>query len=503
MSAGPILCDLRAIQSPDHRGRGIGRWAYECAAALERVRPDLVSAYLLDPDWPPPGRADELVSTGKLAYLGTSQATRALEEARVYHCLSPFELALPISAVRPSFVDERGIAYSTVAYDLIPLRHPEEYLVHPAQRRRYVARLELLRNADAVLAISTMAATDLRELLGMEEGRCHVIGTGVSRHFVPPTRRSEALHSVRASIEALGGPFVLYPGGNDGRKNIDGLIAAFGRLPVRLRDHYNLVVVGDIPPLTANHYRHLAGLAGIEKRLVLTGYVSDDQLIELYQAADLFIFPSLAEGYGLPIAEALACGAVAAVSDRPPFDELVPDRRARFDPTDPDDIAATLERCLTDQKLRKILVRSAAKAVVSWDVVAERAAAVLDQLACREPRPWRSRRRIAVVAPFPPLATGVAGYTAKLVEAMRRAGATRAEPGSVPIEIDCYADGLDRYPVELQPVDGVVPADARTQTRHRAPTTMSSTRSATPSTTRALSQRFATGQGSSSATTLA
>lgn len=454
MSAPPVLCDLRAIQSPDHRGRGIGRWAYECAAGLERVAPGLVAAYLLDPDWPPPGACDELLSTGKLAYLGTRGAEQAIAAARVYHCFSPFELGRPISAVRPPFVDQLGMGYSAVGYDLIPLRHPGEYLVHPAQRRRYMARLEVLRSADALQAISSAAAGDIAELLGVDERRLHVVGTGVSRHFVPPASRTEALEAVRESIPALQGPFVLYPGGHDGRKNIEGLITAFSRLPPRLVASHQLVVVGDLPPLTANHYRHLARLAGVEHRLVLTGFVSDDSLLRLYQATDLFVFPSWAEGYGLPIAEALACGAVAAVSDLAPFDELVTEKQARFDPFGTDSIAATLERCLTNQSLRAKVLAAAPAVVASWDEVASRAAAILEQLAAGPRRPWSKHTRVAVVSPFPPLESGVAGYSAKLVEAMVR----RAGDG---VEIDCFIDGRDRYPVEPLPIGGSVPADAR------------------------------------------
>jgi glycosyltransferase involved in cell wall biosynthesis len=458
---GPVVCDLRAIQSPDHRGRGIGRWSYEFATALERTRPDLVGAYLLDPTWPPPGAVDELLATGKLAYLGSAHADRAIERSRLYHCLSPFELGRSIAAMRPSFVDQRGISYSAVVYDLIPLRHPDRYLEHPAQRRRYLARLEVLRNADALLAISAHAANDVGELLGVDASRCQVVGTGVSRHFVPPASRAGVLETLLKSVEGLTGPFVLFPGGTDGRKNIDGLIAAFSELPVPLRRRFQLVIVGDLPPPTVNHYRHLAGLAGIGDRLVLTGFVSDQLLTELYQATELFVFPSFAEGYGLPIAEALACGAVAAVSDQAPFDELVPTRKARFDPSNTLSMAAVVERCLTDRALRSAVLKSASSTVSSWDEVALRAAPLFDDLCRRKPRPWTRTRRIAFVSPLPPISSGVADYSAKLLYALDRVIDRRQSSGEPAIEIDCFADGLDRYPAEPEPVGDVKPRDAR------------------------------------------
>ncbi len=458
---GPVVCDLRAIQSPNHRGRGIGRWSYELATALERTRPDLVGAYLLDPTWPPPGAVDELLSTDKLAYLGSAHADLAIERSRVYHCFSPFELGRSIAAVRPSFVDARGLAYSAVVYDLIPLRQPGRYLEHPSQRRQYGARLEVLRNADALLAISSHAAKDVGELLGADPSLCQVVGTGVSRHFRPPASRGAVLETLRSRVEGLSGPFLLFPGGTDGRKNIEGLIAAFSALPAQLRQRFQLVIVGDLPPLTLNHYRHLARRSGIEDRLVLTGFVADQLLTELYQATELFVFPSFAEGYGLPIAEALACGAVAAVSDQSPLDELVPVRGARFDPSSTASMAAAIARCLTDQSLRSEVLARASSTVSSWDEVALRCATVFDELARAKPKPWTSTRRIAFVSPMPPISSGVADYSMKLLTALERVAGRRRPAGESPIEIDCFADGLDRYPSDPEPVGGRQPRDAR------------------------------------------
>lgn len=454
----PVVCDLRAIQSPDHRGRGVARWSYELATALERVRPDLVGAYLLDPGWPPPGTVDELLSSGKLAYDGSERAAEALGRARLFHCFSPFELELPIGAVRPFVVEKEGLSYSTVCYDLIPLAQADHYLAHGAQRRRYRARTEVLRQADAVLAISQAAAKEAVSLLGLAEERCRVVGTGVSRHFSPPASRQAALAVAQASVAGLAGPFILYPGGNDARKNIDGLVAAFAALPPGLQSRYQLVVVGELPPPTAHHYRHLARLAGVEERLVLTGFVSDEQLTELYRATDLLVFPSLAEGYGIPVAEALACGAVAAVSDLAPLDELVPLAKGRFDPASPPAMAATIERCLVDERLRERLLEEGRRAVTSWDAVAERAGAVFEELVSQRRRPRRkASNRLAVVSPFPPTRSGVAAYSSRLLAALEKVAAERGEP----LLIDSFADGLDRHPRGRQELAADGHEDAR------------------------------------------
>lgn len=477
MTPGAVVVDLRAVQSPDYRGRGIGRWVYEQAAAIERTRPDVVGAYLLDPEWPPPGVLDEIVASGKVHYAGTPAAVAACERAAVFHCPSPIELGRTIAQIRPPYVDHLGMRYSVVVYDLIPLHERDRYLVHPAQRRRYMARLEVVRAADAVLAISGKAATDVVNDLGVAPARCHVVGTGVSARFVPPASRQEALVALQRALPEIGGRFVLSPAGSDPRKNVEGLIAAFSLLPGHVRDGLGLVIVGEYPDNVVAHYRHLANEAGIGRSLVLTGFVSDEILLSCYQAASLVAFPSLAEGFGLPVAEALACGAVCCVSDRPPLTELVADPRARFDPTNHEDMAATMARCLGDEALQASLRTDAVSAVDSWNTVAGRVVGVWEELASGARRPWRRRRRMAVVSPFPPIMSGVAGYSAAMVDAMRRVEVRRSAEARVagtdpaprgapdattvpPLEIDCFIDGRNRYRVDPLPMGGSHPIDA-------------------------------------------
>jgi glycosyltransferase involved in cell wall biosynthesis len=449
--AGPVVCDLRAIQSPDYRGRGVGRWSYELAAALERRRPELVAAYLLDPRWSPPGAVEALLESGKLVYSGTKQAAAAVSAARVFHAFSPFEPTCDIGELRPQYVDRQGLFFSATAYDLIPLQAPEVYLADLVERRRYEAHLQLLTSSDAIFCISAAVAKDIVSQLGISPSRCHVVGTGVSPVFSSQPTRLGALDAARTMLEGLDAPFVLFPGGNEPRKNAEGLLVAFGALEPDLLTRHRLVVTGELPPLTTNHYRHLAAVHGYEDRLVLAGFVPDEVLAWLYRAAELVVLPSLAEGYGLPVAEALSCGTAVAVSDRPPLDELVPEQTARFDPTDTKDMAATLNRLLGDHRLRQAVVSEGQRRVSSWDDVAEETAAVFEDLARRPARPWRKRRRLAVISPFPPLSSGVADYSARLVAAL--SDRDRETSPAAALEIDCFADGLDRHhvpPAELE-----------------------------------------------------
>ncbi|MGA3353315.1 MAG: glycosyltransferase [Acidimicrobiales bacterium] len=453
MSAGPVVVDLQALQSPDFRGRGIARYCYELALALEKGHPDLVCRYLLNPDLPPPGSLGPLLGSAKVDY------TTVPESARVLHSLSPFELGVPIDAVWPGWAHKRGLRFCATVYDLIPLEHPGIYLDDVGQRLLYSARLEVLRAADALLTISPATSRSLMANLGVDAAKLHMVGAGTAPRFAPAESLESAAALAQRTVGGLEPRFVLYPAGSDGRKNVEALIVAFARLPEPLRSTRQLVVVGQLPPLMANHFRHVAATEGIEGRVLCTGHVSDETMLRLYQATELLCFPSLIEGYGLPVAEAMACGAVAIVSDVDPLRDLV-GPEARFDPRNPAAISAAIELALTDEAFREAARSHARASVTTWAEVADRTAAAYEALLDRPIRPWRRpRRRIAIVSPFPPLASGIANYSFRLVEEMASAG---------DLDIDCFADGLDRSAEPPRAPAGLEVYDARSFLRVEA-----------------------------------
>lgn len=451
VNSGPVVLDLQALQSPDFRGRGIARYAYELAVALEREHPDLVGRYLLNPDLPPPGDLGPLLSSAKIDYAGTSKAVP--DGARLLHVLSPFELQVTIDSVWPRWAHEAGLRFCATVYDLIPLEHPQPYLDDVRQRARYLGRLEVLRAADALLTISPATSRSLVRNLGVDPQRIHMVGAGTSRRFAPAASSEDARAQARARVPGLEAAFVVYPAGSDGRKNVEALVRAFAVLPEALRRTRQLVIVGHLPEPTANHFRHLAATGGIGDRVLFSGQVSEETMLLLYQATELLCFPSLIEGYGLPVAEALACGAVAIVSDVDPLRDLVAPE-ARFDPSDPAAIGAAIERALTSEEFRDASRQHGSAARTTWAEVADRTVAAYQAVLGRARRPGRSRHRprVAIVSPFPPLASGIANYSFRLVEEL---------VGLAAFDIDCFADGLDRSPGPSQAPSGLEIYDAR------------------------------------------
>ena len=383
---GPVLLDVQAVQSPDHRGRGIGRWVAEFARALASAAPALVGGLLLNPALPVPGGGDVacLRATGRLRF--PDPATD--RERRVYHVLSPFELHQDLDAVWPGFA--RRMPLVVTLYDLIPEVLAGRYLADPGYRRRYRARQELVRGADAVLAISEATRRDGIEGLDLGPGKVTTVGCGIGPAFTPPASRDAAFGQASHGVPGLQPGFVLGVGGEDGRKNLEGLLAAYAGLPPDLRARHQLVVACHLTDGYRDHLLGVASAAGIAGRVVLAGYVEDATLIALYQSTALFVFPSLYEGFGLPVAEAMACGAPVVASSTSALGEVAP-AAGQFDPADPAAITSAIHRALTDPAVGAALAAASSVPAPSWEQAVARAVPVYEHLLAFRPHAAGSR----------------------------------------------------------------------------------------------------------------
>jgi len=404
-----VVLDIQGTQSELHADRGIARYLVELAVALEERRQDLVSSYALDRRLAVPGALERLRSGGKLTYQDELDNTAV----RVYHVGSPFELTVPFRQVWPNLARSSSVSTVVTLYDLIPLIFRDPYLSDAAHRTRYKARLELIRHADRVLAISEASAADAIEQLGISPDRVTVVGAGVSARFRPASSRRAALATAARELAQLEAGFVMYTGGVDARKNFGRLLEAYAALPDDLRAEHQLVVVCD---LEADRREALAAQCRelrISDRVLLTGFVSEELLLALYQACHLFVFPSLYEGFGLPVVEALACGAAVIAGRSSSLTEIIREPTALFDPTQVTAIRQALEAVLRTPERLDALRRSDTQEVWSWERVAARTERVYEELLAA-PRRSRSGFRVACVSPLPPQRSGVADYSARL-----------------------------------------------------------------------------------------
>ena len=368
--AGDVVLDLQGTQSLDYRGFGIARYVRDHALAIEALRPGFAN-FTTNPDLQPPDYLESLLESGR--HVNSIE----LSTPRVFHSMSPFELKVPLERAWPTAT--RSSRLVVTLYDLIPKLFPDHYLADPGTRARYLARMELVRSADAVLAISGSSADAAVDILGIDPRRITVIMAGTSATFVPPASRTDAVAAARQAVHGLQERYILYIGGTDERKNMDRLLLAYAQLPESIRNVWQLVIACLLTPPVQARFEHRIDELGLRNVALLTGYISNDALLALYQGTELFVFPSLVEGYGLPLAEAMACGAPAIASNRSPMAEMV-DRDATFDPSDPKAIAGAIERGLTDQAFRQVLLERSQLPAPSWRDVAAKSLDVYDKL---------------------------------------------------------------------------------------------------------------------------
>ena len=230
-------------------------------------------------------------------------------------------------------------------YDAIPLANPAW-----ANPRLRTVKNWLLRRcaqaADIVIAISHAAVAEIVEHYRIPEERIRVVPLGVNERWFE--RPSDDLIAKTLARHALRPGFILHVGTLQPRKNLDALISAYERLPAPLRNDHQLVLVGKYGWGAEALRARLERLASAA-RVVWLDYVERDELHALYCAAGLFVYPSLSEGFGLPVLEALACGLPVVASDLPVLREVA-DAAARFvDPRDIDGLADAIASVYASQ----------------------------------------------------------------------------------------------------------------------------------------------------------
>jgi len=234
---------------------------------------------------------------------------------------------------------------------------------------RYVSP-RAIRRAAAVITVSHTAKASIIAELGVSSERVFVTYEAPPPIYVPvadPLR----LTSVRRKYD-LGDRFILGMGSADPRKNVGGLLRAYAALPPPIRMQHELVVVWAHDTLMAELATDLPGL-GFTERVRFLNAVPSEDLALLYNAAAVFVFPSLGEGFGLPPLEAMACGTPVIAANNSAMPEILDGAGWLVDAGDARALAAALERVLSDKKVRESLIDAGRKraAAFSWTKCAE------------------------------------------------------------------------------------------------------------------------------------
>jgi glycosyltransferase involved in cell wall biosynthesis len=232
-------------------------------------------------------------------------------------------------------------------YDLIPLTCRQMLLASTKARFApfWKAWLKIqCRKAAAIITLSKHSAADIQRLLKVPEDKVHIIPASVD---TPP--QQENANDVRAKY-GVNGRIALYVGRRDPYKNIVGLIQAFALVKAAAKESVSLVIVGPPDPRVPEPEREVERL-NLNSSVTFTGHISDNDVRAFYRAADVFLFPSLYEGFGLPPLEAMSFGAPIVAGNRTSLPEVLDGAAILVDPTDTQAIADAALKVLSDRDL--------------------------------------------------------------------------------------------------------------------------------------------------------
>jgi len=370
-----ILLDLQSCQSGSRLG-GIGRYSLDLAKAMMKYGGSNGHEFQVFLNGTLPGVNEiklELVGYVELANIIVFSSPRGIS----WQGKNP-ELAMATELMRDWFIanlapdivhvtsaiegnnEDVVISASTTfgkfktvatVYDLIPAKFPELYLQDEFLKQKYFERVSSLEEADALLSISEYTKNEALELLHLDKDAVVNISGGVGGRLSIGTIDEKTIGDVLHKF-GLHKEFVIYVASFDKRKNHRNLIEAFALLEPSIRSTYQLAIVGNGWPGIYSELLSLASACGLaEGDVVFTGFVTDDELNALYTSAKLMVFPSIAEGFGLPVLEAMQFGLPVIASNATSLPEVLGNESALFDPESPTSIASKMLETLTDDSL--------------------------------------------------------------------------------------------------------------------------------------------------------
>lgn len=260
-------------------------------------------------------------------------------------------------------------------YDLIPLLQTDFYWGRKPLKK-WVLFSQLLPRAielaQKVITISQHSKQDIMRVFGVEDEKIVVVYCGCDTSFRPISVDECAPEAKVFFDSRIRGHFILYVGSFDRRKNVASLVNAYARLRGSRIDH-ELVLAGG----KGYEYKSIAKQVeelSLGDRVVFLGFVPRQHLPYLYNMADLFVFPSLYEGFGLPVLEAMACGVPVIASNRTSLPEVVGDAGILVNPENPEELVSAMSKVLGDSELGATLSRKGIERarLFSWEEAARK-----------------------------------------------------------------------------------------------------------------------------------
>ncbi|MDN4523620.1 glycosyltransferase family 4 protein [Fictibacillus fluitans] len=340
--------------------RGIGRFSRELLHALYK-RP---SSYDFLPYTPDP-------SVTALEARKDLESFLASQKVGIYHIQAPFDYYMFPEMSREWFGD---VKVSVMVHDIIPFLYPQYFLFSDEWKENYKKMMRFVSESDLILANSEYTKQDLIKHFNIDPSLINVIAAGVSLSFkkTDPKRIPNKYGITK--------PYLLYAGGGEIQKNVPSIIKAFGQIKENLKQEHQLVIAGDLSNAFILMFQMEARKAGVCP--IFTGYVPEGDYLSLLSGASAFVFPSLYEGFGLPVLEAMACEVPVITSNVSSLPEVAGDAALLVNPLSISDISSAMLRILNNEKISQLLIEKGKTQVqkFSWEKSADRMILALGRL---------------------------------------------------------------------------------------------------------------------------
>jgi glycosyltransferase involved in cell wall biosynthesis len=364
-----------------YRGTGIGTYTYQLIRSLYELKiPGLAYRYF----WPGDEYKDLDIKDESVFNSIEKSKDKFWEEVHIparlcdenidiYH-VPQNGIGLPLTKTCPVVV---------TIHDLIPYVYPET--VGRSYLKVFLAQMpEIVEKADKIITVSKCSKRDIQRILGVPADKI-VITYEAPEPIYQPMDKHES-KKLAAEKYGLHKDYILYIGGFSPRKNVKGLISAFKEILPDLKGDVQLALVGK-QVREFNELLVLIEAFGIQDKVVWTGFAPVEDLPYLYSGAEVFVYPSLYEGFGLPPLEAMACGTPTITTSTSSLPEVIGKSALFFNPFDASQLAEALYKVLTDEELRQRLSAKGLKRArkFTWEKTAEGTLEVYRELAGLRP----------------------------------------------------------------------------------------------------------------------
>ena len=364
-----------------YRGTGIGTYTYQLIRSLYELKiPGLEYRYF----WPGDEYKDLDIRDESVFNSIEKSKDKFWEEVHIptrlcdenidiYH-VPQNGIGLPLTKICPVVV---------TIHDLIPYVYPET--VGRSYLKVFLAQMpEIVERADKIITVSKCSKRDIQRILGVPADKIAITYEAPEPIYQPMDKQESK--KLAAEKYGLHKDYILYIGGFSPRKNVQGLISAFKEILPDLKRDVQLALVGK-QVREFNELLVLIEALGIQDKVVWTGFAPVEDLPYLYSGAEVFVYPSLYEGFGLPPLEAMACGTPTITSSTSSIPEVVGKSALFFNPFDASQLAEALYKVLTNEELRQRLSEKGLKRArkFTWKKTAEGTLEVYRELAGLRP----------------------------------------------------------------------------------------------------------------------